>query len=57
MDDDARVVVVRTGSANLASVRAAFTRLGVETIVTDDPQAVVEAAGGVTASLPATPLL
>lgn len=47
MGDDARVVVVRTGSANLASVRAAFTRLGVETVVTDDPQAVVEARAAV----------
>jgi imidazole glycerol phosphate synthase glutamine amidotransferase subunit len=47
MGDDARVVVVRTGSANLASVRAAFARLGVETIVTDDPQAVVEARAAV----------
>lgn len=46
-DDDARVVVIRTGSANLASVRAAFTRLGVGTIVTDDPRMVLEARAAV----------
>lgn len=38
-----RVIIVRTGTANLASVAAACERVGAEPVVTDDPQAVVEA--------------
>lgn len=37
------VVVVRTGTANLASVRAAFERLGWEVELTQDPQRVRDA--------------
>jgi len=36
----ARAVIVDTGLANMASVRAAFERLGVETSVTLDPAAI-----------------
>lgn len=39
-----RVHVIRTGVANLASVVAAFHRLGAETELTVDPEAVREAA-------------
>lgn len=39
----AQVVVVPTGTANLASVRAAFTRLGRDVVITDAPQAIVAA--------------
>ena len=39
----APVVVVPTGVANIASVRAAFTRLGMPTEVSDDPARVREA--------------
>jgi imidazole glycerol phosphate synthase glutamine amidotransferase subunit len=38
------VVIVRTGSANLASVRAAFTRLKCPVTVSSDPHAVASAA-------------
>ena len=34
------VVVVPTGTANLASVRAAFARLGHEVVITDAPDAI-----------------
>ncbi len=34
------VAIIRTGSANLASVRAAFARLGCESLVTQDPEIV-----------------
>lgn len=37
------VAVVRTGTANLASVLAAFRRLGAEPLVVDDPDAVARA--------------
>ncbi len=37
------VVIVATGTANLASVRAAFERLGAEAFVEDDPNKVIEA--------------
>ncbi len=37
------VTVVRTGTANLASVRAALTRAGAEVVVTDDPDVVARA--------------
>ncbi len=40
----AEVLIVRTGTANLASVRAAFARLGAATEVTEDPLAVERAA-------------
>lgn len=39
-----RVVVVRTGIANLASVLAAFTRLGVETHVSSDASDIEDAS-------------
>lgn len=34
------IAIIRTGSANLASVQAAFARLGVRPILTDDPTVV-----------------
>jgi imidazole glycerol phosphate synthase glutamine amidotransferase subunit len=40
---DAEVVIVRTGSANVASVRAAFDRLGVRTQEDSSPDAVLHA--------------
>ncbi len=39
----AEVVIVRTGSANLASVVAAFTRLGTAPHITEDPDVVLSA--------------
>ena len=39
-----RVTIVDSGVANLASVRSAFTALGVEGIVTRDPTVVREAS-------------
>ena len=38
-----KVLIVNTGTANIASVAAAFTRLSVEPIVTTDPRCVREA--------------
>lgn len=38
------IVMVRTGVANVASVEAAFRRLGVELAATEDPKAVADAA-------------
>lgn len=39
------IVVIPTGTANLASVRAAFMRLGAKVRLSGEPQAVSEAAG------------
>ncbi len=39
----ATVVIVPTGTANLASVRAAFARLGRDVRITDEPQAIAAA--------------
>jgi imidazole glycerol phosphate synthase glutamine amidotransferase subunit len=38
------VAIIRTGSANLASVTAAFARLAVEVVITEDPEEVLAAA-------------
>jgi imidazole glycerol phosphate synthase glutamine amidotransferase subunit len=38
-----RVVVIQTGAANLASVRAGLSRLGAEPVLTDDPEVVARA--------------
>ncbi len=37
-----QVLIVNTGTANLASVAAAFTRLGIDPIITADPRSVRE---------------
>ncbi len=37
------VMVINTGTANLASIRAAFTRLGAESVITDDAEAIRDA--------------
>jgi len=42
-EDQPEVVVVRTGSANIASVAAALTRLGTVPHVTEDPKVVLAA--------------
>lgn len=39
-----QVVIVRTGVANVASVQAAFERLGAEVILSDDPMIIRDAA-------------
>lgn len=39
-----QVVIVRTGVANVASVQAAFERLGAEVVLSDDPGLIGEAA-------------
>jgi imidazole glycerol phosphate synthase glutamine amidotransferase subunit len=37
------IAIIRTGAANLASVRAAFDRLSVESVITEDASTVAEA--------------